>query len=76
MTPTVKLVSRAALLVAAKDAPIVAGAAHARAAHLATFDRQHLMSMAPEIKQEFGVEVVLPGDLLHLVQGDHSPGTA
>jgi predicted nucleic acid-binding protein len=61
-----RTVHRAAAVVAAKDAPIVAGAIEARAAYLATFDRQHLLSVAPQIRDAFGIAVATPAEILGL----------
>jgi predicted nucleic acid-binding protein len=66
--PPAALVVSVAKLVEPKDAPIVAGALHCRAQFLATHDRRHLLSQQVQIKAEFGIDVVSPGDLLRVVR--------
>jgi len=43
VNPPVSLVLKVAKVVQVKDAPIVAGAIHARARYLASYDRRHLL---------------------------------
>lgn len=64
--PARSLVERAAELVVAKDAPIVAAAVSCNADFLATFDRADLISQADAIYQAFEITVVLP---VHLISG-------
>jgi len=47
--PPAALVERVAIVVASKDAPIVAGAVHAGVTFLATYDRKGLLSKRQEI---------------------------
>ena len=64
--PPKSLVVRVAKVIEPKDAPIVAAAMAAKAQYLATYDRKHLLSQRDTIKAHFGIEVVLPDELLRL----------
>lgn len=68
--PTQETIHRAAALVVAKDAPILGGAIAAGTDYLVTFDRQHLLSVAAEILDTFGIIVATPSEILHLRGGD------
>jgi hypothetical protein len=50
--------------VALKDAPIVAGAIHAAAEFLATYDRKHLLAQAGLFQDRFGITVGTPEAVL------------
>ena len=50
-----------------KDAPIVAGAAKAKAAYLATHDVKHLLNHAQAIEVAYGITVIAPADLLNIL---------
>jgi predicted nucleic acid-binding protein len=65
--PTKAAVVKAAQIVHYKDAPIVAAAAKARAASLATHDVKHLVSHAQAIEAAYGITVLAPADLLHVL---------
>lgn len=62
--PRSSAVIRAAELVAAKDAPILAGA---KALYLVTFDQQHLLSAADRILETFGITATTPSQILQLI---------
>jgi predicted nucleic acid-binding protein len=62
--PTRTLVMRAAEVVAAKDAPIVAAALAARASYLATWDRKHLLQQKARLQAAFGITVATPDEVL------------
>ena len=62
--PPPALVGQVATVIALKDAPIVAGAIHARAAFLATYDRKHLLAQATLIQARFGIIVATPEAVL------------
>jgi predicted nucleic acid-binding protein len=62
--PPAALVEQGATVVAIKDAPIVAGAVHAGATFLATYDRKDLLSKRQEILAAFGVTVATPEEFL------------
>ncbi len=62
--PTQADVQRAAGVVEAKDAPIVAAASRAHAPYLATFDRKHLLAKRAEILAAFGLTVATPDEIL------------
>ena len=51
-----------------KDAPIVAGAVHARAKFLATYDRKYLLTQASLIQDRFGITVGTPEALLAAIE--------
>jgi hypothetical protein len=55
--PPAALVRLIAADIALKDAPIVAGAVHAAAQFLATYDRKHLLAQAAMIQDRFGIIV-------------------
>jgi predicted nucleic acid-binding protein len=50
--------------IASKDAPVVAGAFHAGAQFLATYDRKDLLSRDREILAVYGVTVATPDEVL------------
>lgn len=58
------LVRQAAAIIAPKDAEIVAGAVHAGAMLLATYDRKDLLSKREEIFAAFAVTVATPEEIL------------
>ena len=58
------MVEQAAAVVQLKDAAIVAGAMHAQATFLVTYDRRHLLSHADLIEQVLGVKVMTPQVIL------------
>lgn len=62
--PTKAMILRAAEVVAAKDAPIVAAAISARASYLATWDRKHLLRRKDQVREAFGVMVATPDEIL------------
>ena len=62
--PPVALVWQVAAIIAPKDAAIVAGAIHAGALFLATYDRKDLLSKRQEILDAFGVTVATPEEIL------------
>lgn len=62
--PPLSLVRQIAEIIMPKDAPIVAGAVHAEARFIATFDRKHLLTEAALIEERFGVVVQTPGVIL------------
>jgi predicted nucleic acid-binding protein len=62
--PPKALVLRVAESVELKDAPIVAGALHAKAAYLASYDRRHLLAKSEHILTLFGLAVVTPDAVL------------
>lgn len=63
-TPDPHAVQRAAKIVDAKDAPIVAAAVAASATWIASYDRRHLLAFQPEIQAEFGVLVATPDEIM------------
>ena len=62
--PPAALVQQAAMVVVAKDAEVVAGAVHARATFVATYDRKDLLSKREEIFAAFGVTMATPEEIL------------
>jgi predicted nucleic acid-binding protein len=62
--PSRQLVEDTALVVAPKDAPIIAAARAAHATLVATFDRKDLLSKREEIRDAFRVTVATPGEIL------------
>jgi predicted nucleic acid-binding protein len=62
--PPAALVRQTATVVVAKDAEIVAGAVHARATFVATYDQKDLLSKREEIFAAFGVTVATPREIL------------
>ena len=58
--PPPRLIRQVAIDIALKDAPIVAGARHAGAKFVATYDRKHLLSQATLIQARFGIIVGTP----------------
>ena len=65
-----ELVLKAAEIVHLKDAPILAGAVHAKATHLASYDKHHLLKHAQKIKERFGIIVCDPARILAVVASD------
>jgi predicted nucleic acid-binding protein len=65
--PPADLVREAARIVAVKDAPIVAGAVHAKAAYLASYDRKHLLAQAALIQARYGIVVATPDAVLQAI---------
>ncbi|MDQ2744375.1 MAG: PIN domain-containing protein [Chloroflexota bacterium] len=63
-------IRQAAEFVAAKDVPILAGALAATTPFLATFDQQHLLSIAARIRAVFGMTVATPSEILRLISKD------
>ena len=66
--PTPALVRQVAAQIALKDAPIVAGAIHAEATFLDTYDRKHLLAQAVLIQDRFGITVETPEAVLAAIQ--------
>jgi predicted nucleic acid-binding protein len=66
--PPAPLVRQIAADIALKDAPIVAGAIHAEAKFLATYDRKHLLAQAALIQERFGITVETPEAILATVE--------
>lgn len=62
--PPATLVRQTAAHIVLKDAPIVAGAIHAQAEFLVTYDRKHLLTQAGLIQAKFGVIVTTPETVL------------
>lgn len=62
--PTSALIVDVAKVVAGKDAPIIAGAITAGARLIASYDRKHLLSRAPEIWEALQVQVSTPDSIL------------
>ena len=58
--PPAALVRHVATHIVLKDAPIVAGAIHAQAHFLATYDRKHLLAQAGLIHAKFALIVETP----------------
>jgi predicted nucleic acid-binding protein len=65
--PPASLVLDVARVIEVKDAPIIAGAIHARARFLATYDRRHLLGRREIIEQHYGIVVAIPGEILTLL---------
>lgn len=65
--PPKSLVVAATAYVAAKDAPIVAAAQHARVDMLVSLDRKHLVGV-PGIEESAGVRIVLPSEALQEIR--------
>ncbi len=65
--PTKAAVLKAAQVVHLKDAPIVAAAAKAEAAYLATHDVKHLLAEAQAIAGAYGITVLSPAELLRIL---------
>ena len=65
--PTKAEVLKAARIVHLKDAPIVAGAAKAKAGYLATHDVKHLLSHAQAIEAAYGITVLAPSELISIL---------
>jgi predicted nucleic acid-binding protein len=62
--PPAALVRQVAADIALKDAPIVAGAIHAEAKFLVTYDRKHFLTQADLIQDRFGITVGTPEAVL------------
>jgi predicted nucleic acid-binding protein len=62
------LVQEVAANIALKDSPIVAGAIHAEAKHLATYDRKHLLAQSELIQAKFGITVGTPETVLAIIE--------
>ena len=60
VNPGPGLIAQAAEVVDPKDAPIVAAAEESQVEWLATYDRRHLLSVAPQILKRFGLRAVTP----------------
>jgi predicted nucleic acid-binding protein len=65
--PTKAQVLKAAQIVHYKDAPIVAAAVKANADYLATHDLKHLLSHAKAIADAYGITVLPPAEVLHIL---------
>lgn len=65
INPPKSLVKTVAKDVEVKDAVIVAGAIHAQATCLATYDRKHLLNHRTKINQLFGVTVARPDEIIN-----------
>jgi predicted nucleic acid-binding protein len=65
--PTKADVFKAAQIVHLKDAPIVAGAAKAKADYLATHDVKHLLNHAQAIADAYGITVLAPSELVSIL---------
>jgi predicted nucleic acid-binding protein len=68
VNPPAALVQQVAADIALKDAPIVAGAVHATAKFLATYDRRHLLAQAALIQDRFGITVGTPEAVLATIE--------
>jgi predicted nucleic acid-binding protein len=66
--PPAALVRQVAVDIALKDAPIVAGAVHAAAKFLATYDRKHLLAQAALIQDRFGITMGTPEAVLAAIE--------
>jgi len=66
--PTAELVAQAATMIDAKDAPIVAAAALAKADYLASYDRRHLLAKRAEIERAYGIVTATPDEILRGTQ--------
>ena len=66
--PPAALVRQVAADIVLKDAPIVAGAIHAGATFLATYDRKHLLAQAAVIQDRFGITVGTPQVVLATIE--------
>lgn len=62
--PPAVLAHRVADHIASKDAPVVAGAFHAGAQFLATYDRKDLLAKRQEILAVYGVTVATPDEVI------------
>ena len=71
--PPAALIWQVAAIIAPKDAEIVAGATHAGAMFLATYDRKDLLSKRQEIREAFGVTVATPEEILAAVESGGPP---
>jgi predicted nucleic acid-binding protein len=68
LDPPTALVRQVAADIALKDAPIVAGAVHAEAKFLVTYDRKHLLALAALIQDRFGITVDTPEAVLAAIE--------
>ncbi len=64
--PTLTQIIKAAKIIEAKDAPIVAGAIQAKVDFLVSFDRKHLLLRKKEIEMEFNIKVSTPDKVIKL----------
>ncbi len=62
--PTAEAVREIAKSIEPKDAPIVAAAIAAKATHLASYDRRHLLMKADAISERYGITVATPDAIL------------
>jgi predicted nucleic acid-binding protein len=62
--PSKRLVEKAATVVVAKDAPIIAAARSARVSLVATYDRKDLLSKQQAIHGAFAITVATPEEIL------------
>lgn len=62
--PSKELVEDCLLVVASKDAPIVAGARAAEAAWIVSYDQKHLLNQHERIRECFGILVATPEEYL------------
>jgi predicted nucleic acid-binding protein len=62
--PPEPLIADTALIIVAKDAPIVAAARAVQAPWVASYDRKDLLSKRQEILDAFGITVATPGEIL------------
>jgi predicted nucleic acid-binding protein len=65
--PTKADVLKAAQIVHLKGAPIVAAAAKGKADYLATHDVKHLLSQAQAIEAAYGISVLSPAEIMHVL---------
>jgi predicted nucleic acid-binding protein len=68
VNPPAMLVRQVAMDIELKDAPIVAGAIHATAKFLATYDRKHLLAQAAVIQDRYGITVGTPQVVLATIE--------
>jgi predicted nucleic acid-binding protein len=67
INPTKTDIRKAAQVVHLKDTPIVAAAAKAKAEYLVTHDGKHLLAEAQAIEAAYGITVLSPAELLHIL---------
>lgn len=67
INPTKEQVVASAVYTELKDAPVVAAARQAQVDYLVTLDRRHLLNV-PEVAQQSGLNIILPGQLLEALQ--------
>jgi predicted nucleic acid-binding protein len=70
--PPAALVWNVAAVIAPKDAEIVAGAVHAGAKFLVSYDRRDLLSKRREILDAFGVTVATPDEIFKILKSEGS----